>query len=165
MPNEWETIHVVRLSESRAVQGNYDVARIVTIGGTALMLDIREMLYNSPTRNGVSFHLPEVKWISKLLNDIGEGSLYLPHRSITLTKLWYGLRLMVEKKNCRQEILLSLEALENFKLALPALIEEMEKTAKMHNMPVLFKDGDIVNELFPEIIKNKSVSESVMKIE
>lgn len=149
MANNWETIWAIRLTEPQSAQHNHVVARIVTIGGTALMLDLREMMYNFPTKTGVAFHLPELKWINKLFSSAEEGWIQTPYRTLTVTKLFYGTRFTVEKKNIRQEILLSEEAMTNLKTQLFGILSSMEERAKKYDMETEFNEINLINEKIP----------------
>ena len=109
---KWSTQHSVVV---HTLGDNQLIARVsISPDQTAMLLDIRRYIKNRPTTQGVAFFLPEVEWLTKMIQKRLEGS-YDGKRKLIVTRIYSGIRiLLVKAKGNTKEIVMTGKAFDNF---------------------------------------------------
>ena len=149
---EWDILHSIAITTKTTSSFN-TLARVCQANtGKALMLDIRTFNGERPTKTGVAYHLPELKWVMKTLVAQKEGSLNRGFKEIIISKTWNKTRFTVMKRKpafLTKEITLYNEEVDLLVKKCKELIPLMEQKSIELNIPIDFIAGEKNIETYP----------------
>ena len=149
---DWDILCAITIPSENSTSSSI-IARVCKANtGKALMLDIRTFNGERPTKIGVAYHLPELKWVIKTLVAQKEGSLNRGFKEISVSKTWNKTRFTLLKRKpafLTKEITLYNEEADYLVEKCKELVPLMEQKAVELNIPIDFIAGEKAIESYP----------------